>query len=222
MPPGVARLVLPGEALGAARARCGCGAAPRPSTERAAWAPWPCSSTCCTGGRERRPAAPPPSPASPGLDVGRSFALAEARTDIGRGEQAPRAPAGHRAVSRAHARMRRQDEALPAWRTWAAPTALYLNGHRLAAPPCSTDGDVLELGQTLLRFQAPLRSPRRSRPLPRRARNRADGRPLERPRALRATRPPRRPRVRWEGWLHRPRGGARPGGAARHLRPGAG
>lgn len=155
VPPGIARLLLPGEALclpgqmrlralpapGASRSvgtqallRCLLREADAASPSRAA------SLTCLTG-----------------LDLGRCFALAEHSQDIGRGAHA-QLRLRDRSMSRAHARVRRQGEGF--WvEDLGSPNGLYLNGHRLRGEALLSDGDVLELGQTLLRYQAPLQEP---------------------------------------------------------------
>jgi hypothetical protein len=92
-----------------------------------------------------------------GLDVGRTFPLAEAQTDIGRGTQVD-FRLRDRAVSRSHARILREGPSF----TLAdldSPNGVYLNGHRVQGSAPLTEGDVIELGQTLLRFQAAVEEP---------------------------------------------------------------
>ena len=85
--------------------------------------------------------------------------------DIGRGEHA-HIRLRDRAMSRAHARVRRTPEGF--WiEDLGSPHGLFVNGHRLRGDALLAEGDVLELGQTLLRYQAPLQErPPHSDPLP--------------------------------------------------------
>lgn len=92
-----------------------------------------------------------------GLDVGRTFALAEAQTDLGRGTSVD-FRLRDRAVSRTHARILRQGSTFTVL-DLNSPNGVYLNGHRLKHSVVLADGDVIELGQTLLRFQAPVEEP---------------------------------------------------------------
>jgi hypothetical protein len=87
-----------------------------------------------------------------GLDVGRSFPLAETKTEIGRGLQVD-LRVRDRAVSRAHAHIVREGSAFTLV-DLRSPNGLYLNGHRVSSPEPLAEGDVIELGKTLLRFQA--------------------------------------------------------------------
>lgn len=87
-----------------------------------------------------------------GLDVGRTFPLAEEKTDIGRGTQVD-FRLRDRAVSRAHIRVLREGS-LFTLVDLDSPNGVYLNGHRVKSSEPLADGDVIELGQTLLRFQA--------------------------------------------------------------------
>jgi hypothetical protein len=92
-----------------------------------------------------------------GLDVGRTFPLAEAQTDIGRGTCVD-LRLRDRSVSRTHARVLR--EGLTFTLTDVdSPNGVYLNGHRVRGPMPLTEGDVIELGKTLLRFQAAVEEP---------------------------------------------------------------
>ena len=58
-----------------------------------------------------------------------------------------------RAVSRMHARVRREDSGF-VLEDLGTPNGVFLNGVRLESPAPLADGDVLELGRSLLRFQA--------------------------------------------------------------------
>jgi hypothetical protein len=87
-----------------------------------------------------------------GLDVGRIFPLAEAQTDIGRGTRVD-LRLRDRSVSRTHARILREGLTFTLV-DLDSPNGVYLNGHRVRRPTPLTEGDVIELGQTLLRFQA--------------------------------------------------------------------
>jgi hypothetical protein len=120
-----------------------------------------------------------------GADVGRTFALAEAHTDMGRGKEVA-VRLRDLAVSRRHARILHQEGAF-LLEDLGGPNGIYLNGRRVREPAPLTEGDVLELGRTLLRFQAPMPE---ERPTP------------DEPPATPASEDlPERPRVRWEGWL---------------------
>ncbi|WP_224367342.1 FHA domain-containing protein [Hyalangium versicolor] len=99
-----------------------------------------------------------------GLDVGRTFPLAEARTDIGRGTHVD-LRVRDRAVSRSHARILREGSTFTLM-DLDSPNGVFLNGRRLRSTAALADGDVIELGQTLLRFQAPVEEPARSDPPP--------------------------------------------------------
>jgi len=92
-----------------------------------------------------------------GLDVGRTFPLAEAQTDIGRGTRVD-FRLRDRSVSRAHARILR-DGLTFTLVDLDSPNGMYLNGHRVRGPMPLTEGDVIELGKTLLRFQAAVEEP---------------------------------------------------------------
>lgn len=99
-----------------------------------------------------------------GEDVGRTFALAEACTELGRGHEVA-ARLRDLAVSRRHARVLHHEEAF-LLEDLDSPNGVYLNGQRLSAPTALKEGDVLELGRTLLRFQAPVAEPPAEPPPP--------------------------------------------------------
>jgi hypothetical protein len=161
VPPGVARLLLPGEALCLPGQMRLC-ALPAAGSTRSL------GTQALLRGLLREPDAAPPGRAATltcltGLDLGRSFALAQDAQDIGRGAQA-QLRLRDRTMSRAHARVRRQGEGFGV-EDLGSPNGLYVNGHRLRGEALLADGDVLELGQTLLRYQAPLSEPASAQPL---------------------------------------------------------
>jgi hypothetical protein len=92
-----------------------------------------------------------------GLDVGRTFPLAEAKTHLGRGTSVD-FRLRDRAVSRSHARIVRQGSAFTLV-DLDSPNGVFLNGRRIRGTAPLVDGAVIELGQTLLRFQAPVEDP---------------------------------------------------------------
>lgn len=92
-----------------------------------------------------------------GLDVGRTHALAEACTELGRGREAT-LRLRDRAVSRAHARILQAGDGFTL-EDRDSPNGVYLNGQRVTGRAPLTDGSVIELGRTLLRFQAPVQPP---------------------------------------------------------------
>jgi hypothetical protein len=155
VPPGVPRLVLPGEALGLPEEMClrvlqealgerGVGTvavlkglltgAAEPSPSRAA------TLTCLTG-----------------LDVGRTHALAEPCTELGRGSEVA-LRLRDRAVSRTHARVLHTEGGFTL-EDLGSPNGVFLNGQRVRGRASLTDGDVIEMGRSLLRFQAPMEEP---------------------------------------------------------------
>lgn len=87
-----------------------------------------------------------------GLDVGRTFPLAEAQTDLGRGSMAD-IRLRDRTVSRLHARILHDGNAFTV-EDLDSPNGLFVNGQPVEEPVPLADGDVIELGHTLLRFQA--------------------------------------------------------------------
>jgi hypothetical protein len=92
-----------------------------------------------------------------GLDVGRTFPLAEARMDLGRGGTVA-IRLRDRSVSRLHARILREGNAFSV-QDMDSPNGLFVNGQRVEELTPLSDGDVIELGQTLLRFQAAVEEP---------------------------------------------------------------
>ncbi|WP_049872461.1 FHA domain-containing protein [Myxococcus hansupus] len=155
VPPGVPRLVMPGEALGlpddmglrvlqASVAERSVGTvallkglltgAPELGTSRAA------TLTCLTG-----------------LDVGRVHALAESQTEIGRGSDVG-LRLRDRAVSRTHARVIHEEGGF-SLEDLGSPNGVFLNGQRVETRAPLADGDVIEMGRSLLRFQGAVEEP---------------------------------------------------------------
>ncbi|MDY7225258.1 FHA domain-containing protein [Hyalangium rubrum] len=89
-----------------------------------------------------------------GLDVGRTFVLAEAQTDLGRGTGVD-FRLRDRAVSRSHARILRQGTTFTVL-DLGSPNGVFRNGQRVKGSADLAEGDVIELGKTILRFQAPV------------------------------------------------------------------
>ncbi|MDC0715005.1 FHA domain-containing protein [Stigmatella sp. ncwal1] len=156
VPPGLRRLVLPGEGVGLPQGMRLKVLPASPGNGR-------CANTVAvlkhllTASDE-----PPPSSAATltcltGLDTGRSFPLAGAKTDIGRGSRSDLL-IRDRTVSRAHARIH-QDGSTVTVAPLSPHNGLYVNGQRVERSRPLLEGDVLELGQTLLRFQASLEAP---------------------------------------------------------------
>ncbi|GHG74143.1 FHA domain-containing protein [Comamonas sp. JC664] len=162
VPPRVPRLVMPGEALGlpdqmalrvlqesVAQRSVGTVALLKglltgthePGTSRAA------TLTCLTG-----------------LDVGRVHALAEALTEIGRGSEVA-LRLRDRAVSRTHARVIHGESGF-SLEDVGSPNGVFLNGQRVEGRVPLTDGDVIELGRSLLRFQGAVEEPAPPAPAP--------------------------------------------------------
>lgn len=152
VPPGVSRLVLPGEVLGLPDTML-LSVLPEAPVERGL------GTVAVLKGLLTGLEAPAPSRAATltcltGLDVGRTHALAEARTRLGRGQEAT-LRLRDRAVSRNHACVL-HDEGGFTLEDLGSPNGVFVNGERVTEPVPLADGDVLELGRTLLRFQAPL------------------------------------------------------------------
>ncbi|ATB27193.1 FHA domain-containing protein [Melittangium boletus] len=190
VPPGVPRLVLPGEVVGLSEDMSLRVRGPERETERqvgtmavlkhllvdldAPLVSRAATLQCLTG-----------------AEVGRTFALAEAVTELGRG-QAASVRLRDRAVSRSHARIR-HEEGTFFLEDQDSPNGVFLNGQRVDAPRALQEGDVIELGRTLLRFQAPVAEPPPPAPEP------PPGEPPA-PVAPESTAPERR-QGRWEPWL---------------------
>ncbi|MCK8496361.1 FHA domain-containing protein [Myxococcus fulvus] len=151
VPPGVSRLVLPGEVVGL------------PDTMRLSVLPETPEQRAqgtvavlkgLLTGLDAAPSRAATLTCLTGLDVGRMHALADARTDLGRGQEAT-LRLRDRSVSRNHARIH-HEEGVFILEDLGSPNGVYVNGERVQEPVTLCDGDVLELGRTLLRFQAAL------------------------------------------------------------------
>ena len=196
VPPGVPRLVLPGEVVGLPEKMSLKVLGPDGDAERQV------GTVAVLKHLLTDTEEPPPSRAASltcltGADVGRSFALAEASTDIGRGWEVS-VRLRDIAVSRRHARIRHQEGAF-LLEDLDSPNGIYLNGQRVEASSPLEEGDVIELGRTLLRFQAPLVEPPPETEM--------TSSPAEAPASNEMTAtpsgedPPERSRMRWEWWL---------------------
>ena len=148
--PGVSRLVLPGEVLGLPEGMCLRVLAEPSAPERGVGTVAVLKGLLSDS--EARPSRAATLTCLTGLDVGRCHPLAEANTDIGRGEGVA-LRLRDRAVSRLHARIRREGPGFML-EDLGTPNGVFLNGLRLEAPGPLVDGDVVELGRSLLRFQA--------------------------------------------------------------------
>ena len=91
-----------------------------------------------------------------GLDSGRAFPLGEAAAEIGRGMVQIRIR--DRAVSRRHAAISRTDGQF-FLQDLGGPNGVYVNGKRLTRATALHDGDIVELGHSVLRFDAPAEEP---------------------------------------------------------------
>lgn len=190
--PGVSRLVVPGEVLGLPDGMCLRVLAEPSAPERGV------GTVAVLKGLLTDADAPPSRAATltclTGLDVGRCHALAEACTDIGRGDGTA-LRLRDRAVSRMHARVRREDSSF-VLEDLGTPNGVFLNGVRLESPAPLADGDVLELGRSLLRFQAAFdEASGKALPAPRPVV------PEEAPVEAATPRPPEGAPRRLEGWL---------------------
>lgn len=92
-----------------------------------------------------------------GLDQGMTFAVAFSDSIIGRADDAD-IRIRDRAVSRKHASFGRKGKQFFI-RPLSTTNGLFLNGSRVKAEREVKSGDVIELGQTLLRFDGPERAP---------------------------------------------------------------
>jgi hypothetical protein len=204
VPPGVSRLVLPGEVVGLSEEMRLKVKAPDGDAERQV------GTVAVLKHLLVDLEEPPPSRAASlqcliGADVGRTFALAEASTGLGRGKDVA-VRLRDIAVSRHHARIRHHEGAF-LLEDLDSPNGLFLNGKPVKTPTPLHEGDVIELGRTLLRFQAPVGTPEAETPpetAPTPAETPAPAEtapPDETPAALSGEDMPERPRVRWEGWL---------------------
>ena len=156
VPPGIARLVHPAETVGLAEGMCLRALAPGGDAGREVGTMAVLRHLLAESGE------PPASRAATllcltGEDVGRTFALAEASTELGRGREVAvrlRDPA----VSRRHASIHHHEGTFLV-EDLDSPNGIYLNGQRVETPTPLQEGDVLELGRSLLRFQSPLAEP---------------------------------------------------------------
>ena len=92
-----------------------------------------------------------------GLDAGTTFPLAFNECIIGRSEDAD-IRIRDMAVSRRHARLRRNGKEV-FLENLKGMNGLFVNGQKLVGRRTLSHGDVVELGQSMLRFQAPERAP---------------------------------------------------------------
>jgi hypothetical protein len=156
VPPGVARLVHPDEVVGLAEGMCLRALGPARDTGREMGTMAVLRHLLADAGE-----LPASRAASllclTGEDVGRTFALAETRTELGRGKEVA-VQLRDLAVSRRHACIRHH-EGVFLLEDLDSPNGIYLNGQRVEAPTPLQEGDVLELGRSLLRFQSPLAEP---------------------------------------------------------------
>jgi hypothetical protein len=188
VPPGVPRLVLPGEVVGLPE-QMGLRVLAADAED-----PRQVGTMAVLKHLFSDTEAQPPSRAATltcltGADVGRAFTLAEASTDLGRSAEAS-VQLRDIAVSRRHARILHQEGSF-LLEDLGSPNGVYLNGRRVEAPSALKEGDVLELGRTLLRFQAPVDAAPEPAPLAP-----ASPRTHEPP-----TEPPGTPPRRYEAWL---------------------
>ncbi len=202
-PPGVPRLLLPGEVLELPEGMCLRVLAEAP--EERGVGTVAVLKGLLTGAEEPAPSRAATLTCLTGLDAGRTHALAEACTELGRGREAA-LRLRDRAVSRTHARILQGEDGF-SLEDLNSPNGVYLNGQRVKERTPLTDGSVIELGRTLLRFQAPVGTPEAEMPAemaPTPAETPAPAEtapPDETPAALSGEDMPERPRVRWEGWL---------------------
>ncbi|HLL05564.1 MAG TPA: FHA domain-containing protein [Myxococcaceae bacterium] len=150
VPAGVARLVLPGEVLGLPGQMRLKVLQPAQGPERG-MGTVAVLKHLLTDGEGLVASRAPTLTCLTGPDAGRTFVLAEAKTELGRGENVD-LRIRDRAVSRNHARIIR-DGSRFAIRDLGSPNGVFVNGHRVKRSTRLFDGDVLELGQTILRFQ---------------------------------------------------------------------
>ncbi|SDD91249.1 FHA domain protein [Myxococcus virescens] len=150
VPPGVPRLVIPGEALGLPD-DMGLRVLQEAVSERGLGTV-ALLKGLLTGTDEPAPSRAATLTCLTGLDVGRVHALAEAQTDIGRGSDVAMR-LRDRAVSRTHARVLHGEGGF-SLEDLGSPNGVFLNGQRVESRVPLADGDVIEMGRSLLRFQA--------------------------------------------------------------------
>jgi hypothetical protein len=154
-PPGVPRLVMPGEALGLPEEMCLRVLQEAPGERGVGTVA--VLKGLLTGAAELSPSRAATLTCLTGLDVGRTHALAELCTELGRGSEVA-LRLRDRAVSRTHARILHGEGAFTL-EDLGSPNGVFLNGQRVKGRAPLTDGDVIELGRSLLRFQAPVEEP---------------------------------------------------------------
>lgn len=93
-----------------------------------------------------------------GIDLGAVFVLPFDANVIGRGESAT-IPLRDRAVSRQHAKLVKRGRAFFLQLVTSSMNGVYLNGLLVKRERALKTGDVIELGQTILRFDEPERAP---------------------------------------------------------------
>ena len=92
-----------------------------------------------------------------GLDMGRRFYVGEDKSVIGRGTAAI-LRLRDRAVSRQHARLRK-GRGTYYIEDVGAPNGVFVNGARLRTLRILNDGDIVEVGRSLLRYRGPVPDP---------------------------------------------------------------
>jgi len=191
VPAGVPRLVLPGEVVGLPEGMSLKVKAPDGDAERQ-MGTMAVLKHLLTDMEEAPPSRAATLTCLIGADVGRTFALAEASTELGRGKEVA-VRLRDIAVSRRHARIRHHEGAF-LLEDLDSPNGVYLNGKRVKDAAPLEEGDVIELGRTLLRFQAPMSEPPESASTP----ACEEPPPPVSPSDEGSEEPPR---VRWEWWL---------------------
>ncbi|MHB8876903.1 MAG: FHA domain-containing protein [Myxococcaceae bacterium] len=93
-----------------------------------------------------------------GLDVGRVYPLAGSSVEIGRGDRAG-VRVRDRAVSRRHARVVHRAPAGYLIEDLGGPNATFVDGQQVKGRRTLTDGAVIELGHSMLRFSGPAAPP---------------------------------------------------------------
>ena len=155
VPPGVPRLVMPGEALGLPD-DMGLRVLQESVAERGVGTV-ALLKGLLTGANELGPSRAATLTCLTGLDVGRVHALAESQTEIGRGSEVG-LRLRDRAVSRTHARVLHDARGF-SLEDLGSPNGVFLNGQRVETRAPLADGDVIELGRSLLRFQGAVEEP---------------------------------------------------------------